>query len=81
MDGRISIERERSGYSVRATDPAIAKANKQSGSSWRDPCVEYGFATKEEVIAFVTKAIDIALPLDPYTSEFDKLAKEAKDND
>lgn len=87
----IRIERERDGYAVTVTDPEIVAANqkrdmKSGGDSedaapsdpWRDPNVEYEFQTKEQVLAFVEKAIDIALPADDYSSTFDKLAKEAK---
>ena len=78
----IRIERERNGYSVNATDPAIQKANdarrnSDGPSEWRDPNVEFQFDTKEQVLAFLEKAMDIALPADEYSSAFDKLAKEA----
>lgn len=80
----IRIERERNGFSVSASDPAIVEANNKrdtkgySGpSEWKDPNVEFQFDTKEQVLAFLTKAMDIALPADEYTSAFDNLAKEA----
>jgi hypothetical protein len=77
----IRIERERDKFSVKATDPVIEKRNRErksgDGAMWEDPQVEYTFDTKEQVLAFVEKAIDIALPKDEYVSEFDKLAKEA----
>lgn len=83
----IRIERERKGFCVKATDPAIEKANRERSKSgdgdccapseWKDPQVEYDFETKEQVMKFLESAIDIALPEDTYTSEFDKLAKEA----
>jgi hypothetical protein len=79
----IRIERDRNKYNVSATDPAIQKANEardaKSGNCapWQDPSVEYSFDTKEQVMTFLDKAIDIALPVDEYTSAFDKLAKEA----
>ncbi len=78
----IRIERERSSFSVIVTDPEIVKKNKASdrGNSpapWTDPNVEYTFKNKAQVLAFLEKAIDIALPEDTYTSTFDKLAKEA----
>lgn len=80
----IRIERERNGFSVKATDPEIEKANAarrgkdyDGPSEWKDPNVEFSFDTKEQVIAFVEKAIDIALPADEYSSAFDKIAKEA----
>lgn len=78
----IRIERERDGYEVNCTDPAIQKANEQRSmgdgpSEWKDPNVEFKFETKEQVLKFLEKAMDIALPADTYTSAFDKLAKEA----
>ena len=81
----IRIERERGGFEVACNDPAIQKQNEQRnkgdsccGADWKDPNVEYTFETKEQVMAFLDKAIDIALPKDEYASEFDKLAKEAQ---
>jgi len=82
---RIRIERERNGYEVSCTDPAIQKANEarnKSGATdccepWQDPEVEFSFDTKEQVLKFLESAMDVALPADTYTSEFDKLAKEA----
>lgn len=83
----IRIERERGGFTVRATDPAIEASNKARNktdssdccapSEWKDPQVEYKFDTKDQVMKFLDGAIDIALPQDTYTSTFDKLAKEA----
>lgn len=78
----IRIERERNGFAVKATDPAIEKANRERDAKdapsreWRDPNVEFAFETKAQVMAFVDKAFDIALPADEYSSAFDKLAKE-----
>lgn len=80
----IRIERERGGYKVHATDPEIEKQNRERDHSkspsghWKDPHVEFAFETKEQTLEFVTKAMDIALPEDEYSSAFDKLAKEAK---
>lgn len=82
----IRIERDRNKFSVHATDPEIEKQNRERSKGgdccpsgeWKDPHVEYTFDTKDQVIAFVSKAIDIALPEDAYTSAFDKLAKEAQ---
>lgn len=78
-DGRITICRDRNGYSVRATDPGIEKQNRdRKDAPWQEPCVEYNFKTKDQVLDFVGKAIDIALPEDTYASAFDKLAKEVQ---
>ena len=78
---RIVIERNQNGYEVEVTDPVIAAANEKSSnspgpSSWKDPMVEYQFATKEQVLDFVAKAFDKALPEEEYSTTFDKLAKE-----
>lgn len=79
----IRIERERNGFSVSASDPAIIAENEKRREGdgpcppWKDPNVEFQFDTKEQVLAFLTKAMDIALPTDEYSSAFDKLAKEA----
>ena len=81
----IRIERDRDKFEVRVTDPEIVKANRERDKSsssmgeWKDPNVEYSFGTKEQVLKFLEKAMDIALPADDYSSEFDKLAKEAQD--
>lgn len=80
----IRISRERGGFQVSATDPKIEAENrardKEDGPStpWRDPCVEYNFDTKEQTLAFIEKAMDIALPEETFTSAFDKFAKEAQ---
>jgi hypothetical protein len=83
----IRIERDRGGFSIRATDPEIEKANRERNKSdgdccpvgeWKDPNVEYSFETKEQVLKFLDKAIDVALPKDEYSSAFDKIAKEAQ---
>jgi len=81
----IRIERERDGFKVVASDPKIEAQNRARDSKdgpsapWKDPNVEFLFDTKAQTIAFVEKAIDIALPADEYTTAFDKLAKEAKE--
>ena len=82
--GCIRIERERGGFSVSVTDPEIQKRNDARNgkdydgpSEWTGPNVEYPFETNEQVLTFLTKAIDIALPADDYSSAFDKIAKEA----
>lgn len=80
----IRISRERGGFQVRATDPAIEAANRardhdeKSVAPYRDPDVEYNFDTKEEALTFIEKAIDVALPAETFTSAFDKFAKEAQ---
>lgn len=82
----IRIERERDGYSVTVTDPAIVAANQKRNSGdgpsvgeWKDPNIEFEFTTKAEVVAFIEKAMDTALPAEEYSTAFDKFAKEAKE--
>lgn len=76
----ISIERDRNGYEVTVADPKIVKQNqdKKSSDPWQSPSVEYQFDTKEQVLEFVTKVFDDALPADEYSAAFDKAAKEVK---
>ena len=85
-DCNIRIERLQNGYTVRMTDPEIQKKNDERNSKtegcspcapWEDPEAKYAFSTKEEVITFITENIDKALPVDAFSSTFDKAAKEA----
>jgi hypothetical protein len=79
----IRIERERDGFEVSCTDPAIQKENDARDKSsdccapWKDPNVEFQFETKAQLLKFLDGAIDLALPVDTYTSTFDQLAKDA----
>jgi len=79
----IRIEREREGFEVTCSDPEIVKQNEArnaevAGSTpWKDPEVEFTFETKEQVLKFLELAMDKALPMDTYSSTFDKLAKDA----
>lgn len=76
------IERLANGYEVEITDPEIVKANGQAklGKPWRDPKVCYAFKTIPEVLAFLRKNLDKALPMDEYESSFDEAMKEDKDD-
>lgn len=83
-DCNIRIERTQNGFLVSMTDPAIAKANdtRNKGSDgccspWQDPNVKYSFEDKQGVVDFITSNIDKALPVDEYSSTFDKAAKDA----
>jgi hypothetical protein len=91
-DCDIRIQRHQNGYTVRITDPAIVKANKARdeerrkarngggdccpSSEWRDPQVSYAFTTREEVSQFIKDNIDKALPVDEFSSSFDKAVKD-----
>lgn len=79
----IRIEREREGYEVKVNDPEIQKQNEARNTKgdgpcepWKDPEVEFHFETKEQVLAFLEKAMDIALPAETFSSAFDRIAKE-----
>ncbi len=89
-DCDIRIQRHQNGFTVRITDPAIVKANrerdkqrssKSSGeccpsTEWRDPQVSYAFTTRDEVSTFIKENIDKALPVDEFSSSFDAAVKE-----
>jgi hypothetical protein len=80
----IRIERDQNGYSVTATDPKIAEANrKQSPSTvWVDPEREYQFKTCEDACEFVKTIAEKALPLDPPPPDpFAAAFKEATEED
>jgi hypothetical protein len=83
----ISIQKHQNGYTVRITDPALVKSNRERKDSksdgccvseWKDPQVSYAFTTRDEVTDFIKNNIDKALPVDEYSSTFDKAVKEAK---
>lgn len=78
----VRIEKIANGYEVTLTDPAIVKANSKANSKWRDPSREYAFKTVKEVLAFLDKHLDSALPADDYESSFDSAVAELSgDND
>lgn len=78
---RCTIERLANGYEVEVTDPAIVKANRNSDmkTPWRDPKVCYAFKTVQEVMKFLEKNLDKALPLDDYSSSFNAAVQETAD--
>lgn len=78
------IERLANGYEVEITDPKIVAANKKStglSKGWKDPKVCYAFKTIKEVLAFLEKNLDKALPLDEYESSFDMAAKNEEEDE
>jgi hypothetical protein len=82
----IRIERAENGYTVSAIDPKIAAENDKPGSKWRDPNREYVFKTIGEVMAFVEKIADIALPVetsspDPFSKAFNAAVRGGEDKD
>jgi hypothetical protein len=75
------IEKMRNGYEVELRDPAIVKANsapskKGEYTPYRDPCVSYVFGSVDEVLKFLKKNLEKALPDDEYDSAFDEAAKD-----
>lgn len=82
----VRIGRMANGYSVRLDDPKIRAENakpstKGSIGSWKDPSREYVFKTCEEVLTFLEKSLDKALPNDDYSSSFDSAVNAASDKD
>lgn len=85
--GCVRIDRKANGYSVCVTDPAIVAANNARDSSkgpykpWRDPERSYVFKDITEVLEFLKKNLDKALPkddpADSFESAFDKAAAAA----
>lgn len=83
----VRIERLNNGFEVEMTDPAIVEYNNKRDNSkagiykpWKDPKVSYAFKTVKEVVAFLEKNLEKAMPIDDeYGSAFD--AAVAEDDD
>lgn len=77
----VRIERLANGFEVEITDPKIMEANRKadSKSPWRDPHVGYAFKTVQEVIDFLSKNLEKAMPADEYDSAFSEAAEEDDD--
>ncbi len=73
---KVVIERVANGYEVEVSDPAI-KPDK--GDLYVDRKKEYVFKTVDEVLKFLTKNLDKALPADEYDSAFEDAAEEMDD--
>jgi hypothetical protein len=71
-ENQITVERAQNGYEVTVPDPKIVKANakRKDGDRWQDPCREYVFKTKEEVVKFIAANIG-TLESDEYGDAFD----------
>ncbi len=82
MECCVCIERKTNGYEVEVTDPKIVAQNRKSDmkSPWRNPKRSYVFSTVKEVLDFLNKNLDKALPTDEYTSSFDKAVGEMEDD-
>lgn len=75
------IERLANGYEVEMTDPAIKSANASGKGPWKDPEVCYAFSTVKEVLGFLEKNLEKAVPMDEYGSTFDQAAQEGEEED
>lgn len=80
MSCRVVIERVANGYEVEVTDPELKAKNEGKMSlPYSDPTKEYVFKTVDEVLTFLTKNLDKALPADEYDSSFDTAVEELDD--
>jgi hypothetical protein len=79
------IERLENGFEVEIRDPKIAEQNMKSSkngpSVWKDPNVSYAFKNVKEVLDFLGKNLEKALPMDEYESSFKEASKEDKEDD
>lgn len=88
MDGEYCcrIERAKNGFEIEMTDPAIVEQNRKRDMKgdyrmpYKSPRVSYVFKSVKEVLAFLEKNLETALPLDEYNSAFDE-AVNAEDDD
>lgn len=78
----VRIERVTNGYEICCEDPSIVAANRKTGPDkpWKNPRREYVFRDLSEVLDFLKKNLDKALPADEYDSAFE-LALESEDDD
>lgn len=69
---RVVIERVANGYEVEVYEPA----SDSKDSMMIDRKKEYVFRTVDEVLTFLNKNLDKALPADEYDSAFDAAVAE-----
>lgn len=74
-DCRVVIERVANGYEVEVSEPALSP-KKDANVLYQDRRKEYVFKTIDEVLSFLTKNLDKALPQDEYDSAFDEAVEE-----
>lgn len=80
MSACVRIERMANGYEVEINDPKIVAENQKPNSRWRDPQVSFSFNKIEDLLEFLKKSLEKALPLDEFESAFIKALVEDKDN-
>lgn len=73
-DCRVVIERVANGYEVEVSEPA--SSSKKTTDMYVDRRKEYVFKSIDEVLSFLTKNLDKALPQDEYDSAFDEAVEE-----
>lgn len=73
-DCRVVIERVANGYEVEVSEPA--SSSKKANDLYVDRRKEYVFKSIDEVLKFLTKNLDKALPADEYDSAFDEAVEE-----
>lgn len=82
----VRIERLKNGFEVEMTDPAIVQQNNKRDNSkgsytpWKDPKVAYAFKTVAEVVTFLEKNLEKAMPMDEYGSSFDAAVASNEDD-
>lgn len=80
------IERAKNGYTIEMKDPKIVKQNMNRDMSskgykpYKDPNVEYVFASLPEVLKFLEANLETALPMDDYATSFDAAMEEEDDD-
>lgn len=77
-DCRVVIERVANGYEVEVSEPA---SSSTGDGPFVDRRKEYVFKTVDEVLAFLTKNLDKALPADEYDTAFDDAVEEMDDDE
>ena len=77
----VRIERLANGYEVTLRDPKIVKENAKPNSKYRNSTREYVFKTLPELLAFLKKNLDKALPPDEFGSAFDSAVAAATGDD
>jgi bifunctional DNase/RNase len=72
MTDYVRIKRLANGYTISVDDPKIEAANRKRKDSvpWVDPTREFVFANVADVLEWLEKNLDKALPDDDFDSSF-----------
>jgi hypothetical protein len=80
MGCTVRIERLENGFEVELDDPKVVKANQSAKSGeWKNPTRSYAFKTLAEVMDFLSRNLEKALPESEYSTAFAMAAKEEED--